>query len=112
MSSKLIAVLNQSTVRINTCEDSPFGDLGSQVQVLLRILEEVDKLHDFDLGLFTASHVLKQVHSVRSIIGEITKNQTIYGKTSYSARLLPVLTLKLPHLDYALHTILKIFIHV
>ena len=40
-----------------TCEDGALGDLGPEVEVLLRVLEEVDKLHDLNLGLLTACHV-------------------------------------------------------
>lgn len=32
-------------------------NLGAQVNVLLGVLQEVDKLHDFDLGLLAASNV-------------------------------------------------------
>lgn len=35
------------------------GDLGSEVLVLLRVLQEVHKLQDLHFGLLTAGHVLE-----------------------------------------------------
>jgi hypothetical protein len=40
-----------------TGEDGAFGDFGAQLNVLLWILQEVDKLHDFDFGLFATGDV-------------------------------------------------------
>lgn len=45
------------------CPDSVWvshlGDLGAEVLVLLRVLQEVDELQDLQLGLLTAGHVLE-----------------------------------------------------
>ena len=38
-------------------ENGALGDLGAQELVLSGVLEEVDKLHDFNLGLLAARHV-------------------------------------------------------
>lgn len=47
-------------IRRLTCEDGALGDLGPQVEVLLRVLQEVDELHDLDLGLLAAGNVLER----------------------------------------------------
>merc|ERR1719400_2551258 len=40
-------------------EDRALRDLGSQVSVLAGVLQEIDKLHDFYFGLFTAGYVFE-----------------------------------------------------
>lgn len=47
----------QSINQVLTRQNSPFRNLGPQFSVLVRILEEINKLHDFYLGFLTACHV-------------------------------------------------------
>ncbi len=42
-----------------TCQDGTLGKLGAEIEILLRVLEEVDELDDLELGLLTTGDVLE-----------------------------------------------------
>jgi hypothetical protein len=43
----------------NTCENCPLWNLGSQVEILLRILEKIDEFHNLNFSLLAACDILK-----------------------------------------------------
>ena len=50
-------------------EQRPLRDLGTQLLVFVGLLEEIDNLHDLDLGLLESSHVLER-HALRIVLVE------------------------------------------
>ena len=42
-----------------TCQDGALWDLGTQIEILLRVLQKIDELHDLNFCLLAAGDVLE-----------------------------------------------------
>ena len=68
-------------------------DLGSQVNVLLGVLQEVDKLHDFQFGLLTAGDIPAaetetRMNGLHWVVAKVcrTKQHIIFCSNQYQQR--------------------------